>query len=129
MSNKITISGGVVAEPETKVISDSATVLSFPLYDNERRKNRDTQEYEPTGNVTKLRVQLWNDLAREWAGKINVGDIVEIEGTIVEREYDKKDGTKGRSLETSFVNSVRVVYSKSGASSEVDAFAPAGGGW
>jgi len=113
MSNKITISGGVVADPEYKTPTEKFRVLEFPLYDNETRKNKDTGEYEQTGNVTKLKVILKNDLADEWRGKISKGDIVEIVGTITEREYDKRDGSKGRSLETTWVDSVTVKFSKS----------------
>ena len=113
MSNKLTISGAVVADPEYKTPTEKFRVLEFPLYDNETRKNKDTGEYEQTGNVTKLKVILKNDLADEWRGKINKGDIVEIVGTITEREYDKRDGSKGRSLETTWVDSVTVKFSKS----------------
>lgn len=114
MSNKITISGGVVAEPEFKQISDTFRVLEFPLYDNERRKDKDTGQYEDTGNTTKLRVILKNDLADTWRGKINKGDVVEVVGSITEREYERKDGGKGRSLETTWVDSVEIKFSKSG---------------
>jgi single-strand DNA-binding protein len=115
--NKITISGGVVADPEYKTPTEKFRVLEFPLYDNETRKNKDTGEYEQTGNVTKLKVVLKNDLADQWRGKINKGDIVEIVGSITEREYDRKDGGKGRSLETTWVDSVTVKFTKSGAPS------------
>lgn len=118
MSNKITISGGVVAEPEFKNISDTFRVLEFPLYDNERRKDRDTGEYVDTGNVTKLRVILKNDLADTWSGRISKGDVVEVTGSITEREYDRKDGGKGRSLETTWVDSVEIKFSKNGDSTE-----------
>lgn len=116
MANKITISGGVVADPEFKTPTEKFRVLEFPLYDNETRRNKDTGEYEQTGNVTKLKVVLKNDLADQWRGKINKGDIVEITGSITEREYDKRDGTKGRALETTWVDSVTVKYTKGGAS-------------
>ena len=118
MTNKITISGGVVAEPEFRKISDTFRVLEMPLYDNEKRKNKDTGEYEATGNVTKLKVILKNDLADQWIGKINKGDIIEVTGSITEREYDRKDGSKGRSLETTWVDSVEVKFSKAATSDE-----------
>jgi single-stranded DNA-binding protein len=121
MGNKITISGGVVAAPEFKKISDTFRVLEFPLYDNQRRKNKDTGEYENTGNVVKLKVILKNDLADAWTGKFGVGDIVEVSGTFTEREYDRKDGTKGRALETDWVETVEVKFSKTAATvPEVD---------
>lgn len=118
--NKITISGGVVADPEYKTPTEKFRVLEFPLYDNETRKNKDTGEYEQTGNVTKLKVVLKNDLADQWRGKINKGDIVEITGSITEREYDRKDGGKGRSLETTWVDSVTVKFTKSTPAVESD---------
>lgn len=120
MTNKITISGGVVADPEYKTPTERFRVLEFPLYDNETRKNKDTGEYEKTGNVTKLKVVLKNDLADQWRGKINQGDIVEITGSITEREYDRKDGTKGRALETTWVDSVTVKYTKGAPAADSD---------
>lgn len=120
MSNKITISGAVVADPEFKKISDTFRVVEFPLYDNETRKNKDTGEYEQTGNTTKLKVVLKNDLADQWNGKINKGDIVEITGSITEREYDKRDGTKGRALETTWIDSVTVKFSKAPAAEDAE---------
>ena len=118
MSNKITISGGVVAAPDFKKISDTFRVLEFPLYDNQRRKNKDTGEYENTGNVVKMKVILKNDLADTWNGKFGLGDIVEVSGTFTEREYERKDGTKGRALETDWVETVEVKFSKSAAAAE-----------
>ena len=118
MSNKITISGGVVAAPEFKKISDTFRVLEFPLYDNQRRKNKDTGEYENTGNVVKMKVILKNDLADTWNGKLGMGDIVEVSGTFTEREYERKDGAKGRALETDWVETVEVKFSKSAAAAE-----------
>ena len=109
-----TFDGGVVAEPELRNFDSGARVLSFPVYVNERRKNRESQEFEDTGNVSKIRVQLWNDAADE--ADIRKGDIVEVAAALTEREYDKQDGTKGRSLETTFVDSVKVTYRAKGGS-------------
>ena len=121
MSNRITVSGGVVAEPEFKVISDKFKVLEFPLYDNEQRKDKDTGEYtDVPGSTLKLKVVLKNDLADQWNGKIRKGDIVELACSITEREYERKDGQKGRALETTFVNEVTVKWSKSGATASGD---------
>lgn len=118
MSNKIVISGAVVADPEFKQISDTFSVLEFPLYDNETRKDRDTGEYKPTGNTLKLKVVLKNDAAAQYRGEIRKGDVWEVDGTITEREYEKKDGTKGRALETTYVNSLTLKWRKDGDSAE-----------
>lgn len=117
---RVTFDGGVVAEPEFKEVgSNGARVLEFPVYVNRRRKNRDSGEYEDTGDVTKIRVQLWNEAAD--TTDVRKGDIVEVTGTLYEREYQKRDGTPGRALETDFVEQVRVVFRKDGGG---DGFVP-----
>lgn len=99
-------SGKVVAEPERREVGGQP-LLEFPVYVNRTKKNRDSGEYEPTGDTTKIRVTLWRELADE---PIKKGDIVEIEGSIYEREWENKEGLKGRSLETDFVNSIIVKW-------------------
>jgi single-stranded DNA-binding protein len=121
---KATFSGGVVAEPERKDVGDG--LLVFPVYVNDQKKVG--EEYEATGHVTKIRVQLWGDMADT---DIRKGDIVEVEGAILEREYERKDGGTGRSLETKYVNSVTVKYRRddsapAAASSGATGFASSG---
>lgn len=103
---KATFSGSVVAVPETKTVGQN-TVLEFPVYVNHQRKNRDSGAYENTGDTTKIRVSLWRELADE---DIRKGDIVEIDATLVEKEWQKQDGTTGRALQTEFVNSIVVKW-------------------
>jgi len=122
-SVKSVFDGGVVAEPELKTFDSGARVLEFPVYVNRRRKNRDTGEYEDTGDVTKIRVQVWNDAID--TTDVQKGDIVEVDASIYEREYQKSDGTTGRSLETDWVDSIEVKYRKSGSTSS----GSGGGGW
>lgn len=105
---KAEFSGGVVAEPERKQIGQS-TLLEFPVYVNHTRKNRDTGEYEPTGDTTKVRVALWRDLADT---DIRKGDIVEVKCTVVEKEFTKRDGSEGRALQTDYVESCVVKFRK-----------------
>lgn len=106
---KATFSGGVVAEPTRRTAAGSE-LLEFPVYVNHQRKDKNTGEYVPTGDTTKIRVTLWRDMADL---DIRKGDIVEVDATLVEKEYDRNDGQgKGRSLQTDFVNSVVVKYRK-----------------
>lgn len=104
-----TFDGGIVAEPER--IGKDGQGVGFPVYVHEQRKNNETNTYEDTGNTSKIQVALWGDLA---ASDVRYGDIVEIDASLHEREYEKKDGSKGRQLETQFVNSVIVKYRKGG---------------
>lgn len=106
---KATFTGGIVAEPERREVGGT-NLVEFPVYVNHTKKNRDTGEYDKTGDVSKIKVTLWRDLADNT--DVQKGDLVEISATLVEKEFDKKDGTKGRSLQTDWVESVVVKHRK-----------------
>jgi single-stranded DNA-binding protein len=108
---KAVFTGGIVAEPERREVN-GASLLEFPVYVNHSKKNKDTGEYVPTGDTTKVKVTLWRELADNT--DVRKGDLVEVSGTIVEKEFDKKDGTKGRQIQTDWVESVVVKYRKDG---------------
>lgn len=114
MSNiEVKFSGGVVADPEDYTFPDSGkTKRSFPVYVNDQDKDRDSGDYRDNGDVTKIRVELYGDLA---ASDIRKGDIVEITGTIKEKTFQKRDGSEGRAIQTKFVNSIVVKWRKDGA--------------
>ena len=110
---KATFTGGIVAEPEAGETPNGAKRITFPVYVNHTKKNKDTGAYDKTGDVSKIRVTLWGDLAAN-AG-VQKGDLVEVTATIVEKEFQKKDGTMGRSLQTDWVESVVVKARSNGA--------------
>ena len=111
-------SGNVVAEPTKKDINGTS-LLEFPVYVNHTKKDRDSGEYVKTGDTSKSRVTVWRDLADSL--DVRQGDLVEVHGTLIEKEFDKKDGTPGRSLQTDYIESVVVKYRKDeGASVVVD---------
>lgn len=123
MSNKVTISGAVVADPEYRVVNENFKVLEFPLYDSLQRKDKDTGTYSNVeGSTLKVKVILKNELADQWNGKVLKGDIVEFGGSITEREFDKKDGTKGRAVESTWVDSITIKWRKDGVSEESSPF-------
>lgn len=94
--------GSIVAEVESKSVGQS-TVYEFPVYVNHRRKDKQTGEYVNTGDTTKIRVSVWNEKPQ-----VQKGDLVEVSASLVEKEFDKRDGTKGRQLQTEFVEYVNV---------------------
>jgi single-stranded DNA-binding protein len=105
--------GNVVADPTKKEVN-GVSLLEFPVYVNHTKKNKDTGEYEKTGDTTKIRVTVWRDLADSLDVKKN--DLVEVHGSLVEKEFTKQDGTAGRSLQTDYIESVVVKYRKDGDS-------------
>jgi single-stranded DNA-binding protein len=118
---KATFTGGIVAEPEAGTTPSGATRLSFPVYVNHTKKNKDTGAYDKTGDVSKIRVTLWGDLAAN--ADFQKGDLVEVVATLVEKEFQKKDGTMGRSLQTDYIESVIVKHRSDGASNNGGGFA------
>jgi single-stranded DNA-binding protein len=110
-SIKATFSGSIVADPEMKTVGQS-NVLEFPVYVNHTRKNKDTGEYEKTGEVSKIRVNLWREKAD--MADVQKGDIVEVVGSLIEKTFNRKDGSEGRQLQTDFVESVTVKFRKDG---------------
>ena len=107
--------GNVVAEPTRREVNGSA-LMEFPVYVNHTKKDRDSGEYVKTGDTSKIRVTVWRDLAKEL--DVKQGDLVEVHGTLVEKEYDKQDGTKGRSLQTDYIESVVVKFRKDAAGTQ-----------
>ena len=71
-----------------------------------------------TPRRTRPRVTVWRELAETL--DIQQGDLVEIHGSLIEKEFDKKDGTPGRSLQTDYIESVVVKYRKDGAAPASD---------
>lgn len=118
---KATFTGGIVAEPEAASTPSGASRLSFPVYVNHTKKNKDTGAYDKTGDVSKVRVTLWGELAAN--ADVQKGDLVEIVATLVEKEFNKKDGTVGRSLQTDYVESVVVKARSNNASNSGGGFA------
>jgi single-stranded DNA-binding protein len=106
---KAVFTGGVVADPERREVAGS-NLLEFPVYVNHTKKNKETGEYDRTGDVSKVKVTLWRDLANN--SDIRKGDLVEVSATLVEKEFQKKDGTTGRSIQTDWVESVVVKHRK-----------------
>jgi single-stranded DNA-binding protein len=103
----------VTNAPEIREVGAKNTPLKeLNLAVNHDKKNKDTGEYERTGDTTWVTVKLWGDRASEDYRK---GDLVEFDGTIVEKAFTRKDGTEGRRLESDYVGSIVVKFRKDGA--------------
>jgi single-stranded DNA-binding protein len=101
--------GTVVADPERKQTKNGIDKLEFPVYVNHSKKNKDSGTWHTTGDVTKFRVTLWGDKVDT---DIRRGDLVEVVATIVEKEFQKRDGTQGRSLQTEYVEAITIKHRK-----------------
>lgn len=98
MSFNASITGRVTQEPELKFGQSGKAILSLNVAINHRRKNQQTGQYEDSG-TTWMRVTLFGAQAENAADRVRAKDMVSAYGRVETREFQKKDGSKGASLE------------------------------
>ena len=87
---------GNITNPELKFTSSGKAVLNFSLAENHRRNNNGTWEDDGT---TWRKVSVWERAAEVLADALEQGQRVIVVGQERLREFDAKDGSKGKSLE------------------------------
>ena len=95
----IVIEGRAVADSELKVTGTGRKLLNFRVATSDSKKD-DAGNWQTTEQLF-VNVTLWDD-AENYAALIRKGAKVTVVGRIYEREYDKSDGSKGRSLEIKY---------------------------
>jgi single-stranded DNA-binding protein len=99
-----TFDGRIVADVEARTVG-SSTVYEFPVYVNRVKKDKATGKWEETGDVTKIRVAVWNE-----APAVQKGDVVQVTASLYEATWKKSDGSEGRMLQTDYVESIEVKH-------------------
>ena len=87
---------GNITNPALKFTSNGKAVLNFSLAENHRRNNNGTWEDDGT---TWRKVAVWERAAEVLADALEQGQRVIVVGQERLREFDAKDGSKGKSLE------------------------------
>lgn len=106
---KATLTGNVTNDPEIKTTPNSQ-VKELNVAVNHTKKNRDSGEYEQTGDTTWVTVKLWGEKADLDFEK---GDLIDVTATLVNKTFIKRDGTEGSRLETDYLESATVKHRKS----------------
>ena len=95
---KITEKGFVIAPPELRFTPSGKAVAEVPIAFNKRRKNEQTGQWENTHSII-IRGTAWEDHAEQIAETITDRMDVLVSGEVFVREYERKDGSKGQSVE------------------------------
>lgn len=97
----ITVTGRVGTDPELRHTPQGTPQLRFQLAESHRRRNPQTQEWEDAGTTWRT-VTIWKRgrLDPEYlAHAITKGMALLVQGSEQLREWDAKDGSKGKTLE------------------------------
>lgn len=89
---------GNVGGVELKFTPNGKAVCEVSVAENHNRKNEQTGQWE-TESTTWRRVSFWENQAEAVADQVQKGDRVIVAGDEKLREYERKDGSKGASLE------------------------------
>ena len=91
MSASVTLTGGVVADPELKFSAKGMAVLNLRVATSRRTKDGDNWV---DVDQTFWRVSAFRQLAENAAESLSKGDRVIVVGKIKSRDWDDKDGNK-----------------------------------
>lgn len=89
---------GNVGDVQLKFTPNGKAVCEVSVAENHNRKNDQTGQWE-TESTTWRRVSFWENQAEAVADQVQKGDRVIVAGDEKLREYERKDGSKGASLE------------------------------
>jgi len=89
MSNTITISGNVTADPEVRFTQSGTAVVNFTVADTPRVQDAGGEWKD--GETLFQRVSAWDKLAEHIGASIRRGDRVIVVGRIEQKSYTKDD--------------------------------------
>jgi len=83
--------------PELRFTAQGTAACSLPLVFNKRKKNQ-AGEWEDAGSMF-VRGTAWDQLGENACESLEKGDEVIVTGELSVREFERKDGSKGQSVE------------------------------
>ena len=111
MINSVVLVGRLTRDVEIRKTQSNLSVTSFSLAVDNRTK-------DANGNKTTsfISCTAWRQSAEILAKYCHKGSLIGVEGTLQQRSYDKKDGTKANVLEV-VVDRIALLESKSASNS------------
>lgn len=103
----ITLEGRAVNDPELRFTAQGKAVANFRVAASESKK--DAAGNWEDGDKLFVNVAVWDQAGEAVAEHVGKGDKVVVTGRLYEREYEKNNGEKGRSLEVKFATVAKVV--------------------
>jgi single-strand DNA-binding protein len=89
----ITVVGNLTSDPELRFTASGAAVASFTVASTPRTLDRQTNEWKD-GEALFLRCSLWRQAAENAAESLTRGTRVIVQGRLVQRSFETKEGEK-----------------------------------
>ncbi|MDT8912840.1 single-stranded DNA-binding protein [Amycolatopsis sp. PS_44_ISF1] len=89
----ITVVGNLTSDPELRFTASGAAVASFTVASTPRALDRQTNEWKD-GEALFLRCSLWRQAAENAAESLTRGTRVIVQGRLVQRSFETKEGEK-----------------------------------
>ena len=113
MSAKVTVTGNLGRDPEVRYTNAGTAVSELNIAATHSTKDKQTGQWSDVGVPLWLRATFWEDQAEHLANVLRKGDRVTVEGILVRKEFQKRDGTTGEGLELTSARFLGVVPRRS----------------
>ena len=95
--NRVNISGHLTRDPELRMTPKGTQVLSFGIAVNDRRLNRETNQWEDYPNFVEC--TMFGTRGEQLGELLAKGDKVVIEGSLRYSQWETKDGERRSNIE------------------------------
>lgn len=89
----ITVVGNLTADPELRFTPSGAAVANFTVASTPRTFDRQSNEWKD-GDTLFMRCSIWRDAAENVAESLTKGTRVIVQGRLVQRSYETREGEK-----------------------------------
>src|SRR5690554_707682 len=89
----ITVVGNLTADPELRFTPSGAAVASFTVASTPRTFDRQSNEWKD-GETLFMRCSVWREAAENVAESLTKGTRVVVQGRLVQRSYETREGEK-----------------------------------
>ena len=89
----ITVIGNLTADPELRFTPSGAAVANFTVASTPRSFDRQTNEWKD-GDTLFMRCSIWREAAENVAESLTKGMRVIVQGRLVQRSYETREGEK-----------------------------------
>lgn len=99
----VTVPGNLTADPELRFTPNGTPVVNFSVASTPRIYNRQNNEWKD-GETTYLKCTAWRELAENAAETLRKGSAVIVDGKLITKSFETREGEKRRSVEVDVDN-------------------------